>query len=151
MTDKKNSSNKKYEYKFIQFAISKEEKKHIKEIANESGAKTISNFIRDAINEKIIRIKQNISPLSQQTDSHLLQEIRNLFQTQSQEQNKLLNTITEKIEENDRFYEELMNNFIQLQSYISREDYEETTQKIYHFIKTLIDVSNNNFLIGANA
>ncbi len=136
MTDKKKNSSKKYEYEFIQFAISKEEKKRIKKFAEESGAKTISNFSREAINEKITRIEQNKTPLSQQTDSQILQEIKNLFQTQSQEQNKLLNTINEKIEENDRYYKELMENFTQIQNYITHEDYEEITQKIYHFIKT---------------
>lgn len=136
MTNKKNSSNKKYEYKFIQFAISKEEKKRIKEFTEKSGNKTISNFIREAINEKITRIEQNITPFSQETDSQILQEIRTLFQTQSQEQNKVLNTINEKIEENERYYKELMNNFTQIQNYILQEDYEEITQKIYHFIKT---------------
>ena len=135
MTDKKNSSNKKYEYKFIQFTISKEEKKRIKEFAEKSGAKTFSNFIRDAINEKIIRIEQNISPLSQQLDSRLIQEIKKLFQMQSQEQNEILNEINEKIEENERFYEELLKNFAQIQNYISYGDYKEITEKIYQFVK----------------
>lgn len=135
MTDKKNNLKKKYEYTFIQFAISKEEKKRIKDFAKKSGAKTFSNFIRDAINEKIMRIEKNISPLSQQSDSQLIQEIRNLFQIQSQEQNKLLNEMNEKIEENERFYEELMKNFDQIQNYVSREGYEDITEKIYQFIK----------------
>ena len=136
MTDKKNNSDKKYEYKFIQFAISKEEKKRIKEFAKKSGAKTISNFIRDAINEKIMRIEQNISPFSQQSDSQLIQEIRKLFQMQSQEQNKILNEMNEKIAENERYYEELLKNFNQIQNYISHEDYEVITKKIYEFVKT---------------
>ena len=87
-----------------------------------------------------------MTPFSQQTDSQILQEIRNLFQTQSQEQNKVLNTITEKIEENERYYKELMNNFTQLQNYILQEDYEEITQKIYHFIKANKSVNQQDIM-----
>lgn len=135
MTDKKNNLEKKYEYKFIQFVVSKEEKNRIKELAKKTGTITISNFIREAINEKITRIEQNITPLSQQSDSQMIQEIRNLFQMQSQEQNKILNEMNEKIAENERFYEELLKNFAQIQNYISYEDYKDITEKIYQFVK----------------
>ncbi|MFW9972331.1 MAG: ribbon-helix-helix domain-containing protein [Candidatus Odinarchaeota archaeon] len=132
MTNKNNNQEKKYTYKFIQFTVSEEDKNQIEEYTEKAGLNTISEFIRQAINEKIIRMDQGDSILEK--DSKLIQKIESLLSSQSLEQKRNLDEINRKIDENKRYYQELMTNFELVQKYINKEHYNDITEKIHAFI-----------------
>jgi len=54
---KKPKNGKKYKYKFIQFSVSDKFKERIEKMAENGGFTTVSDFIREAIKDKIRRIE----------------------------------------------------------------------------------------------
>ncbi|MHA1380714.1 MAG: hypothetical protein ACTSRG_20285 [Candidatus Helarchaeota archaeon] len=136
MNEKKNGNKKKYEYDFIQFAVSKEAKKRYEEYAKSSEDKTLSKFIRNAIEERIIRIDQNI-PLIQNTKGNLsIKQIEKIIDNRLSNQNEYFKQELAKISsENKELYNKITNDFEVLQSYINSEDFQEETNNIINLLK----------------
>jgi Arc/MetJ-type ribon-helix-helix transcriptional regulator len=133
LTPEKNNQSKKYSYKFIQFTVSEEKKKQIEDYSENAGYKTISEFIREAIDEKIIRIDRGQS--IDQNDSEVLQKIENLLDIKFLDQNKKLNNILELERLNQEIYNDLSGRFELIQDHVDKEKYKDITDKIYDFIK----------------
>jgi len=57
MKNTNSKSKKKYQYTFIQFSVSDKQKEKIESITEQSGFTTVSDFVREAVREKILRIE----------------------------------------------------------------------------------------------
>lgn len=129
---KNNNQTKKYLYKFIQFTVSEEKKKEIEVYSEKSGEKTISEFIRQAIDEKIIRIDRGQS--SYQNDSEILQKIENALDLKFLDQNKKLNSILELERLNHEIYKDLNERFELIQDLVDKEKYKDITDTVHAFV-----------------
>ena len=134
MTENKNTK-KNYEYEYEHFTVTKEFKKEIEEYTKKSGFTTKSDFIRDAIKEKIERIKNptKVNTSGPQINSAFFNEItknsRKMIELQEITVDKLKN------------FNEIQEILQLIQKYSIRTDLQKETNKIENLLKARANLS----------
>lgn len=124
----KQNGEKEYKYNFIQFTVSDKFKDKIEQIAKNGGFTTVSDFVRDAIKDKIRRIEHpeiyNESKLKIDNDS-----IKKILE---------MSGVTEKIDElleNFGYIKKIEHNLQMLFNLEERENLKEKEEKVIKILQ----------------
>jgi len=150
-TTKEENNGKKYEYTYIQFTASEDLKNRIEEYRERISCKTNSAFIRDAIEEKIMRIQQGIPLIQGENNSISRKEIENLIDKRlNSTQSAIQDMIDQNQKEMDKLLTTINKNFQMIQNYSNREEFEERTNKLIALLKIHKNLSTKEIMDHLN-
>lgn len=127
---KNQNQEKKYTYNYIQFTVSDNLRKEIEEWTEKSTFTTISDFIRNAVEEKIRLLKNpevELSKSRNQIDSVLLNKI--LEKVEKSE------TLNKKLLEQMKEYEYMRKDLEQIKKFSIKQDLTQETEHIINLLK----------------
>lgn len=139
---------KDYKYIFIQFTVSEGFKQLIEEYSKLANSNTTSHFIRESIEEKILRMKNKIPVFENIPHNSISEEkIKQLIQEAINSQNILLETkINELKKTNENLLEAIQKDLILLNSYTDPKTYEEQINLFKNLLKTHKALTINDFM-----
>lgn len=125
---KKQNTEKKYIYNYIQFTVSDNLRKDIEEWTEKSPFTTISDFVRNAVEEKIRRLKNpEIIQSNNQIDPTIFKQIL--------KQSKKVNSLNEKILERMRLFEEMKDDLKLIKKFSNTQDLADENEIIINLLK----------------
>ncbi len=142
---KKQNKERKYSYKYIQFTVSNDLRKNIEEWTEKSIFTTISDFIRNAVEEKIRRLK-NPELFQSKSNSQINPAIFNQMLKQSEKSNIL----QEKVLERMRIFDEMRKDLYQIRRFSIKEDLIQETKTIINLLKAHKTLSQKQIIEKTN-
>ena len=120
---------KKYKYNFIQFSVSEDLRKDIEVYTEKSPFNTISDFVRNAIEEKIRKLK---NPKQSQSKTR---EVNPAIMEQYLKNSQKYNNLEEKILERMRIFDEMKADLELIKKYSLKQGLNPETDKIMNLLK----------------
>jgi len=127
--EENNKSRKKYKYKFIQFTVSEGLRKDIEVFTEKSTFTTISDFVRNAVEEKIRKLKN-----PEQLQSKIL-EVNPAIMEQYLKNSQKYNSLEEKILERMKIFDEMKADLDLIKKYSLKQGLTSETTKIMNLLK----------------
>jgi len=127
--EENNKSRKKYKYKFIQFTVSEGLRKDIEVFTEKSTFTTISDFVRNAVEEKIRKLKN-----PEQLQSKIL-EVNPAIVEQYLKNSQKYNSLEEKILERMKIFDEMKADLDLIKKYSLKQGLTSETTKIMNLLK----------------
>ena len=124
-----NKSRRKYKYKFIQFSVSEDLRKDIEVYTEESTFNTISDFVRNAVEEKIRNLK-NPEQLQSKT-----REVNPAIMEQYLKDSQKYNSLEGKILERMKIFDEMKADLDLIKKYSLKQGLTAETTKIMNLLK----------------
>lgn len=142
---KKQTKERKYSYNYIQFTVSNDLRKDIEEWTEKSSFTTFSDFIRNAVEEKIRRL--NNSELYQ---SKSINQINPAIFNQLLEQSQKSNSLQEKVLEKMRIIDEMRKDLVRIRKYSIQQDLTQETETIINLLKAHKTLSQKQIIEKTN-
>jgi Arc/MetJ-type ribon-helix-helix transcriptional regulator len=131
MKKQKNNENEKdYEYTFIQFSLPKELKEKVKEKVNASHISTMSDFVREAVQDKIRRIENPEAFESKEVSEFTAKQLRAILENISDNSQK----IDLLIEKTDTIMR-IQNQLEKLKNLVERPELEELEERVVELLR----------------
>lgn len=144
--EQKDKKEKKYNYKFIQFSVSDDLKDDIEEWTEKSPFKTISDFVRNAVSEKIRTLKNPQSNQSNIKDSQINASVLEELTKNTQ---KLL-LLQEKTLERSKIFDEMKADLERIKKFSIKQGLVDESEIIYNLLKAHQSLSQKQIIEKTN-